>query len=182
MSHYIKTAKVRICIVKGVWDSLWSKVLYLIWSVQKYTWGNICLIPDLAVVVCADISNCLVFVWHKVYSQFKQHQSEQKWFVCFWKERIFYSNNANLINMVWKIDFNSENILELSIFTEAFWTDTHKKRGSKSGVTYSPSNRVKLLHRSEKKGLCFKFLLSDGGCLLLQLTAVTTLGYLQKKM
>lgn len=65
------------------------------------------------------------------------------------------------------MDFDSEDILELSVFPKAFWTDIHKKRVSKSGVTYSTSNRVKLLHSSEKKGMVFKFLLSDGGCLLL---------------
>lgn len=80
--------------------------------------------------------------------------------------------------MVRKTDSNSEKIL--AIFPKVFWTDTRKKRVSKSGVAYSSLNRVKLLHNGEK-GIFLKFLLSDAGCLLLQLTAVTTLGYLQKK-
>lgn len=40
LSHYIKTAKVRLGIGGGVVGFTMMKVLYLSWSVQKYTLGK----------------------------------------------------------------------------------------------------------------------------------------------
>lgn len=146
--------------MKGVWDSPWSKVFYPVWSVQKYTWGNTCLVPDLAVVFSVDICYCLAFVLS---------QSVQSVSTALVRAEMVYLplplEGKDLLSLTQiistlKMWFEKETLIQKtfwsSIFPKAFWTDIHKKKVSKSGVTYSPSKRVKLLHSSWEKGDVFQ--------------------------